>query len=393
MQTANLSLYLKSTPVSLHISGGYTGDNADDFSISGRSRFTRGYLQYGKIGSKFNARIGRFFLYRGAAIGVLDGVESRYSLSHGVNFGVFAGIWGPFSREFEFGNTSDAFSFGAELGWMPSSVPFAKLSRFTISYANLQRNGEHFRERINFQNITRFSSGLTWYNSVQTRATASPLRRIVSRLRYGTRNTWNGMLEFGLISPDVSDASWFSGFESESITRLRFSADRWVYLDKLGFGLDGILLMKEKSGMRIGPALHCKYGVIGYRFSFGDQPKIDGPWAQAKVDLPFDFQVYANGSLTSYEWEAFDIESRDLVAFQSGFQWNPAMISSIGFMTEYQLYRSPKLDNDHRIVAGIQYRFDTAGADDEQRKNQQDSFDFFICILITDPGFICISNP
>src|SRR4030042_514087 len=57
LQYGDLSLYQKDGPLSLQLSGGYSGDNQDDFSTSGSFSFMKGYLAFNRPFNKPGAKL------------------------------------------------------------------------------------------------------------------------------------------------------------------------------------------------------------------------------------------------------------------------------------------------------------------------------------------------
>lgn len=359
LQTTRLTLRKMGSPLSFHFSGGYIGDNQDDFSSSGRSRFLKGYFNYGRLGDANQFRLGRFFLHRGVGIGTLDGVEFNHRHNAMLSVAMFAGLMSPLSREFELEEASDAFSAGGELKYTPGSLWKFDKTAFALSYAHQTRNGNNFRNRIGLTAYGKLNKETTLYGIVRLRPTGSLLDRAIGRLRYSSP-LWNGMVEGGLMMVSVADYSWFNGFEGMSYTRIRFAVDRYLVPSKWGVGLEGSTMMSDKVGTRVGPVFTTPYGQAGYRFSFGDQPLSGGPWASVKYSPMNGLDAYASGSITTYEWEAFDIESSELISFRTGVKYVPSFRKDFTSSLEYQVYQTPQFTSDRRVLFGLEWRFDSA---------------------------------
>ncbi|HEX03854.1 MAG TPA: hypothetical protein ENH10_01670, partial [Bacteroidetes bacterium] len=185
LENTSASLYKTESPWSLHFSGGWIGDYQykEGLAEDDRVRFTRGYLRYGDLGSPVRAQLGRFFLVRGPAVGVLDGIDVNYRFKRGINVAAFAGVWGPLTREFEFEDPNESMAFGGEIGWVGRNFLFARQTHVALTYANIERDGEVLRHRVGLQSTHRFSRGITWYNLARFRMEGNVLRRLVSRVR------------------------------------------------------------------------------------------------------------------------------------------------------------------------------------------------------------------
>ncbi|MCB2211212.1 hypothetical protein KQI52_03765 [bacterium] len=363
VQQTSASLYKTGSPWSLHFSGGWTGDNVYKEGVEDDVlRFTRGYLRYGDLGSPVRAKLGRFFLVRGPAIGVLDGIDVNYRFKHGVNVALFGGLWGPITREFEFEDPDESMAFGGEVGWVGRNVLWARQTHIALSYANIQRDKEELRNRVGLQTTHRFTNSITWYNLFRFRTEGTPLRRFISRLRMNGE-ICSRMLEVSAISAEAPDESYFADFDETTFFRVRAAADRWLVKDMWGLGFDVAALMTDEPGYRIGPYAKFPFGRIGYRFYAGDQPTANGFWAQANYMMLDQLEVYGYGSFASYEWEAFDNTNDDaseILSLYGGVNYYPAFLHGVSMKLEYQHFQTPQYDQDRRAMIGLRWGFDTA---------------------------------
>ena len=360
LQTTRFSLTGFSIPLSMHFTGGYIGDKQDDFSASGSASLLKGYLQYGGIGSPIKARLGRFFIYRGVGLGVLDGVDVERKLNNSFKLALFAGMMGPKSTEFEIEDPGEAFSAGGELKWSFKKKFWRFRDRnLSLSYTYQTRANKVIRQRLGLSVSVRYNRHTTAYMIMHLRPTSNSLKKAIGRIRYSS-DYWNGMIEGGIKTVDMPEYSWFSDFSEGSYQRIRLSFNRYFIPREYGAGFDGSVLMAgSKSGFRIGPSLTTPYGQIGYRKYFGSQASADGPWAVVRYSPITGVEAYANGSIVSYEWDAFDIEPEDLAMLQTGVRYTPAIRKDMTVSLEYQVYRSPQFTSDRRFMGGIDYRFDS----------------------------------
>lgn len=361
-QSTRFSLYQTGGALSLHFSGGYLGDNADDFSNSGEARFYKGYLQYGALGSRVSARAGRFFLYDGVALGVVDGVDAGYRVTRQIGVKVFAGLMGPMNRRFEFEDPAKAFSFGGRIDFTPTNCRIADKGRMAFSFTSQQRETGATRQLVGLSTYHTWMSGTSWFNTVHLRPSGTALRKWMSRARY-MAGPWRTMGEFGIFTPNVAEDSWFNGFSTSTNIRVRFAADRMLVEEKWGAGLEGAYLTSGgKGGYRGGPVVTTPVGQVGYRMSGGDQAISSGPWMSLRYSPMHGMEVYAFGSIVSYEWDAFDIETEELTMVHAGLRYTPEQYSSLTLSAEYQVYQTPQFDNDRRGLGGLTWRFDTGRA-------------------------------
>lgn len=352
----NFSVWQGNSPLSFHFSGGYLGDNADDFSQSGRGRLTKAYLQYGKFGDKNTLKAGRFFLTKGVGLGVLDGVDFSTIITPRYKASVYVGMMGPMNREFEFEKPSDAFSFGGELKWL-QPIPYLPNSIMGLSYTNQSRNGEIYRHLIGLNSQHNFKLGWQWLNTVQLRLSGSPLRKAITRLRYFD-DKWSLSAEAGILTPAVESYSWFNDFGEGTIyERIRFSADRWLVPAKWAVGAEGGMLIAGESGFRGGPVVSTPFGQAGYRFASGNQAQASGPWVNAKYALP-EWEFSAYWAMIDYQWDSFDIEQDDLMMLYAGAAYVPFFWNNIKLYGQFQYFTNPEFTQDKRGLFGITYNFD-----------------------------------
>jgi len=357
-QNLRVSAWQNEGPLSFHFSGGYTGDNADDFSASGRGRFLKGYFQYGKTGENTVIRGGRMFLYRGVGIGVLDGIDASSMIRSNLKFSVYAGMMGPFTRDFEFEKPEDGLSIGGELKWKPAALAYVGHSTFALSYTKQARNGEDFRHRLGLTSSHRISRELRWMNNVQLRMNGNLFRKFTSRLRY-FGDKISGMVEAGVIVADAADYSWFTEFETGNYSRVRFAGDYWFAANKWAGGIEGGFIASGETGFRGGPVLTSPWGQFGYRVSSGEHSLSSGPWFSLKYNVNPELEIYGYGAMIDYEWDAFDVEQEDLTMLYAGCKYNPTFMECISLSAQYQQYSTPQYNQDRRMMAGINWKFDS----------------------------------
>ena len=63
--------------------------------------------------------------------------------------------------------------------------------------------------------------------------------------------------------------------------------------------------------------------------------------------------------MVNYQWDAFDIESNDLMSLFYGGRWTPNFAPSLTASLQVQVYTSPELKYDQRMLGGLSWRFDT----------------------------------
>lgn len=361
LQSTRISAYMPERTMSVHVSADWIGDREDDFGESARFRFLNGYLNYGQVHSAFKAKLGRFFLTRGVAVGTLDGIDLSQRLSSRVEVGLFAGMMGPITREFEFEKPEDAFSFGSELKINPRNCPLFDRSQLSLSYTRQTRGGEVVRQRVGLAIIGKRGNNWKFSGYLQARPERSILRRAIARARYSTESCMR-YIELGILKPDIEDYSWFKDFEMDAYYRVKFGFRKMKVGGKWSCGLNATALLKgEETGVRLGPVITSPWGSAGYNQSMGTLSKSSGPWVALRYSIINGLEVSADWSLINYEWDAFEIKSDELTTFNTGCRYSPAFLPQMTISGEYQVYKTPQFNQDRRGLLGIKWRFDTAG--------------------------------
>ncbi|MFH0765355.1 MAG: hypothetical protein V2A61_02935 [Calditrichota bacterium] len=354
------SFYHSDLPYALHFSADYLGDNADDFSHSGRARLLNGYFQYGSRFSSSSAQVGRFFYHRGIALGVLDGLAVDQQFTPHWGLSAFAGGLAPLSSEFKTGDLNSDFAGGGEARFIGGDFWKFSRSRMALSYIYKLRDNQEITRRMGLTLSGKFMERLNLNGLVEWRPQGTPFRRALVRGRLNVQ-PFNFMVEGAYFSPNVEDYSWFKRFDLPTLYRLRFSAQRWLVGHAWGGSLElAGLFAENKTGLRISPQVITPYGQAGYKITTGDQGHSNGPWINLIYQPLKGVSAYARWSMVSYEWNAFDIESEELRMTQIGVKYRPAFRSDLTLSAEYQLYKSPQFDQDRRGLAGISWNFDTA---------------------------------
>lgn len=360
-QNLNMSIYHQTLPISFYFSGNYYGDMEDDFGESAEFRFLRGYVQYGNPYQHNYARLGRFFLYSGALIGSFDGIETKYALNNSTKLGMFIGMSGPLTRKFEFDEPDKSFAFGFDVSYRSKDMWLFKRPVFSIDYAYQMREEDKIHHRVSMSHTSKIDNHWSLYGHLRLRMADEFLQRGILRVRYVNHNI-SGILEAATYQPEIAEASWFKDFEMPRYHRVRTAWQGWIIPDLIGAGIDVAgLINYEGYSWRLGPLAMFKYGFIGYRFSTGDHSKSEGLWANINYSPTKCVNAYANVAITTYEWEAIDLESNELQTYTLGGKWTPPIRDDFTLGVEYQVYSSPQMDRDSRALGSITWRFDTRG--------------------------------
>ena len=341
----------------------YYGDLSNDFADEGKFRLYHGYLSYKKRDFPLNIRAGRFFLFRGVAVGVLDGGEFTYKINPQWSFTGFGGVQGPLSREWEFNPGGNSPMFGGEVRWLPGKFRGLKPS-FSLSYTRQEREGDLLRHLLGLSIYLRINRKWSSLNVLHLNLEGSSLRKALTRWRYVDRK-FQFSAEAGVIQPYVAAYSYFSDFDSEgTIKRLKGTVEYHHVPRKWGLGLSTLYFSTSEYGFRIGPYLIFPLGRIGYHHSWGDQPNNNVFWGNLRFSPKSYVDLYTYAASMDYEWEAMGIgsyetrESLTTSMLNVGFKIRPPFLKRTEFGAELQNYRTPQLETDRRVIVNFLWNFD-----------------------------------
>lgn len=347
---------LASQSLSFHGYLQYYGDTSRDVSGSGTLRFYHGYFQYEDAAKPVSFRAGRFFLFRGVALGVLDGGELSYKLNRQWEVTGFGGVQGNLNREWDFANADKSPSYGGEIRFRPEHAPYVRQLLLSLSYTHQERMSQTVRELVGLSFSFRVGSHWRALNVVHLRLSASPLRKVLTRWNYAG-DRWQHNLEAGIISPDVAAYSWFGDFAVAPILRLRGTAEYDFVPHLWGVGLSALVFGNNKLGFRGGPMLVFPYGRVGYHHSWGDQSHQNVLWGYAKVRPVAYVDLYGYAAQIEYQWDAFDVSSQETTMYNVGTAIRPPFLKTTEWRAEWQNYKTPQLSADRRFILGFQWNF------------------------------------
>lgn len=346
--------------LSLHGYFQYFGDAQDNFTESSTFRLYHGYLKYDRNGSPLTLRGGRFFLFRGVAVGVLDGGEATYRLSPKLAITAFGGQQGPLSREWEVDRQGDSPWFGGEVRWDSGKILGIKPT-FALSYTRQERDENLLRHlaglSIGFRVNRRWSS----LNVLHLNLEGSSLRKALTRWRYVTPKMQMSF-EGAVLQPYVAAYSYFNDFEAEDlIQRAKYTVEYHFKPRKWGAGLSSMVFGTSEYSLRLGPYLIFPLGRIGYSHSAGDQPNKQVYWGYFRWNPRSFLDLYAYAANMEYEWEALLSETVETTSLMAGFTLRPPFLKRTEWGLEWQNYRTPRFEADRRFIANLQWNFDLVG--------------------------------
>ncbi len=338
----------------------YRGDNVDKYSRSAETRLYAMKLTYYDYDSPWEVNLGRFFLYRGVALGTIDGMEvSREWKSLG--FTLIGGTNGPENRRFELAKGSSPFVGGEIRYRMPKWKPLDE-EIWKLSYVDQSREGENYRRLLGIQMYGKMNQRWTFLFTTQYRLMSSDIRELTLRTRYYSPKLV-GFVEIGALSPEIAANSWFKNFELPTEKRIRGSLDYYLEPAKWGVGAEGTLAMTEgATGFRGGPVVTTPYGQIGYRIASGELSKAYGPWLSGWYNFDKQVDLYVNSSVVDYSWDGVSLVKGQTTSANLGGRYTPKQLDWITFGGEFQYYKTPALNSDNRALGSVTVRFVTGGA-------------------------------
>lgn len=352
----------------------YRGNQEDKFSESGDFHLYSAYLNYGDWGSDTELKLGRFFLYRGVGLGVMDGFEYSRPLPMKLGVTLFGGMNGPDNFRAEIAKGHSPF-YGGELRYSTSNL--LKLQRFLIkvSYANQYRNDFEFRRSAGMVLFGRVNANWSVLSNTQIRLTSGDIRTSTLRIRYSSpKMIWYG--DAGIYRPDFASYSWFRKLELPKTTdikapvgvavfpystRFHSNFDYYFVPAKWGARIEGTAFYSGTKGYRFGVAGLTPFGQLGFQLASGRLSRSSGPWIYTSYTFYDQFKLSLNASSIDYEWEEVGIDHDQVLSANLGLSYQPNWYKSILVGIEYQHYSNPKLHSDRRVLGSIAYTFTNGG--------------------------------
>ncbi len=338
----------------------YRGDQNDKFSTSGQSNLYAANLSYGDFTSPWSANIGRFFLYRGVAVGTIDGMEvsrdyDRFGLA------VFGGSNVPENRDFALAKGNSPF-FGGEVKYLWKNAPLIADQAWKVSYADQLRDGDEYRRLVGLQLYGKFNPNWTILGSAQYRLLSQDFRQASVRFRYYSPNI-TGYLEGGVLAPEIAAYSWFNNFDLPAVTRVRGAFDYFFIPAQWSAGVEATMTsVQGASGFRGGPVITTPYGQVGYRAASGDLSKSYGPWLSAWYNMDKQLRLYANSSVVDYAWDGVNLVKGQVTTASLGGNYTAVKYDWVTLGGEYQYFKTPELKSDRRALGSLTFHFSTGGS-------------------------------
>ena len=335
----------------------YYGDTSSDPTVTGTMRVYHGYLNYERTATPLRFKAGRFFLFRGVAIGVLDGAEVSYRLNRQWELTGFGGYQGPLNREWEFAHASESPMYGGEIRWQPNIPNVIKHPVVSLSYTQQDRDQETIRQLMGVSLRFRLLEHWQVLNVLHLRMSGNPFRRALTRWHY-TDEQWQIRTEAAYVVPNVADYSWFSNFEGGGYFRLRAAVEHYFTPRKWGLGISTLMYGSDEYGLQLGPVLIFPYGRAGYHFSSGNQAHNNTWWGFFRISPVSYLDLYTYAAIMEFEWQDMAIDAQETTMMNAGFAFRPPFLNRTEWKLECQNYQTPQLDADRRIIASFRWNFE-----------------------------------
>jgi hypothetical protein len=320
-------------------------------------RLYHAYLKFARSDFPTTARGGRFFLFQGVAVGVLDGVEVTHKLNSSITVSAFGGQQGPLSREWEVDRQGDSPWIGGQIRWRTGEVAGIHPT-LAFSYTYQERDENILRQMAGVTLGLKISRKWSSLNVMQMNLSASTLRKALTRWRYRCPKL-QFSLEAAYVQPYVNGYSYFSDFESEGgTTRFRNTIEYHFVPRKWGAGLSTMYFSTTESGFRTGPYVIFPFGRIGYHFASGNQPTNNVFYGYLNISPVNYLDLFAYAASMDYEWEAMNLGSYETTMMNGGMRIRPPFLKRTEFGLEWQNYTTPSLESYRRIIINLNWNFD-----------------------------------
>ncbi len=324
-------------------------DLSDALKQRGDFRIYNTYIQYKN--RDFIGRLGRQFLFDGAAGLTLDGI----SISAGDDFGagIFAGIESPYDRSAELSDYQPSATFGGRLSYRRRGLLY-KISYVSVGSGDregYQLLGLHSSQKLR---ILPVSISLR----VDYNISKSHLQKGVIRLK-GRLSRLEYNLSVCKRLPLIRQDSWFSSFDLKGYTQVRAALD-YTFTEGWNIGAAAMETISEEDLISyLEVFISGEKGLLGYRFRTGGHSSLNGFYFD--LNHPMSDKVDINLGFNYDRYNNYDAEygSEALSAvFAARYQWRDWCI----LKGELQSLSNDYFESDWRIMLTALTSFKTGRA-------------------------------
>lgn len=306
------------------------------------------YLNFISPCRKWDARLGRQFVYNGVMNGTVDGLLLSIRPVANMSVRLLAGMEAPFDRTLKLTSWDDGNVLGAY-----GSYGFSEAINLKASYYQKSRSSEVYWQLVGGALSGKVLNNFYYQAQYDHNLKTSSFQTIRFRLNY-LKNKWTVFAEYNSQKPRIYEDSFFQIFEQTAFNQVRSGVG--YQLGKFNIGLQDIYTMYEesKSSNQIHATLSGSYGMIGVLYQSGYSGDNTGVYGAIHYNILKDLLLRVSSSYYQYERQTTAI-SEDATAFSGSLTYK--LTASLQASAEIQERINSYFDNDLRGLFRIHYAF------------------------------------
>ena len=306
------------------------------------------YLNFISPCRKWDARLGRQFVYNGVMNGTVDGLLLSIRPVANMSVRLLAGMEAPFDRTLKLTSWDDGNVLGAY-----GSYGFSEAINLKASYYQKSRSSEVYWQLVGGALSGKVLNNFYYQAQYDHNLKTSSFQTIRFRLNY-LKNKWTVFAEYNSQKPRIYEDSFFQIFEQTAFNQVRSGVG--YQLGIFNIGLQDIYTMYEesKSSNQIHATLSGSYGMIGVLYQSGYSGDNTGVYGAIHYNILKDLLLRVSSSYYQYERQTTAI-SEDATAFSGSLTYK--LTASLQASAEIQERINSYFDNDLRGLFRIHYAF------------------------------------
>lgn len=331
-------LYLKT-----YFQFGRTGDPAE-----WNEKVYNAYLNFLSPCRKWDARIGRQFVYSGVMNGTVDGFLLNIRPVKNATLKLLAGMDAPMDRSLELTQWDDGNVLGAFASYGVSDAFNVK-----ASYYQKSKSSEVYWQVAGGSLSGKVINNLFYQAHYEHNLKTSAYQAMRYRFNY-LGNKWMVFAEFNSQKPRIYEDSFFQIFEQTAFNQVRSGIN--YQLGNYNIGLQDVYTMYDEDELnnQVHATVSGTYGTIGVLYQSGYAGDNTGVYGSIRYNLLKNLLLQVRSSYYQYERQTTAI-SEDATAISGGLTYK--LSPSWQVKAEVQERINSYFDNDLRGLFRIRYAF------------------------------------
>jgi hypothetical protein len=297
---------------------------------------------------KWDARLGRQFVYNGVMNGTVDGILLNVRPVKNVTVKLMAGVDAPMDRALELTQWDEGNALGAF-----GSYGISDAINIKASYYQKSRSSEVYWQVTGGALSGKILKNLFYQADYEHNLKTSSYQAMRYRLNY-FYNKWIVFAEYNSQKPRIFEDSFFQIFEQTAFNQVRSGINYQV--GNYNIGLQDVYTMYEEneSSNQVHATVSGSYGMIGILYQSGYAGDNLGVYGSIRYNLLKNLILNVRSSYYQYERQTTAI-SEDATAISGGLTYK--LSASWQVKAEIQERINSYYKNDVRGLFRIHYAF------------------------------------